>query len=156
MKTIAITAGFGDPFAEWARRLTGRINQLSNFVDDGIRCISIPAPPDGIPCLTMIGGWMWDYVPDDVERVLWLDCDIVVTSPIQLSDLPEGRFCAVRDLDSYRDMCKTVWPILDPVEHYFNAVSTLQRATLFLSLRNTRKSAWRQIRRAASMPIKIC
>ena len=67
--------------------------------------------------------WMkcciWDHVPDDCERIIWLDADIVLLQPFP--QLPEGDWCAVLDWPGTFHHAKEQWPSLRSVTQYFNA-----------------------------------
>jgi len=123
MKTVAVTAGMGRWFPEFAKKLADRVNHLASYVDDGIECIdaSSKLPWQDIRNHRMAGGWVWDAVPDDVERVVWIDCDAIPIRPLRLSELPEGRFCAVSDVGLSVEIAKEQWPPLRPVTSYFNS-----------------------------------
>jgi lipopolysaccharide biosynthesis glycosyltransferase len=73
--------------------------------------------------------YLWDLMPDSVDRILYYDRDIV---PMRaLGELPDADFAAAPDIDQVLERGKTLWPLFQQTRFYFNS-------GLMLARRNTR------------------
>lgn len=142
MKTVALTAGTNWWYPNASRRFAERWNRLSQYIDDPIPCIDLS---ERIPWKTLVHpmfvkGILWDYVDDDVERIMWFDSDTFACRVLGLHELPEHPFSAVREKDKVvrvvRDREK--WPHHRQVVEFFNAgvfIATREAMPVFDALR---------------------
>lgn len=118
MKTIAITYGDGE-YLLWVRRMAAhfeRLNDIPTLVIPPADC------PEGLPHPAWIKAWIWDFVPHDVDRIIWLDGDVVpMKSIVDLLPGDDIAFAAVEDIaPSVADARKT-YPPARGFAHYYNA-----------------------------------
>ena len=123
MRTVAVTAGVRYWYAEAAMRLTNRFNRLAAMIDDGFECINASRliPWDRIKDHRFCKAYIWDAMPSDVDRVMWIDCDCFQTRPIGLHELPDAPFAATRDTNWCAEQTREVLPGADEVVSFFNA-----------------------------------
>jgi len=122
--TIAIT---DDGFVRTVvSRSADRFKQLN-----GARPRIMTSPPKGAPAgihPAYYKAWLWDVVPDDVDRIMFIDYDMV---PVKaLGDLPDCAFAAVQAHASLQP-AMDVYPFFRKSKIYFNT-------GLFLAHRSTR------------------
>ena len=125
MRTVAVTGGLGNHYSLNAKRFTDRFNHLSQYVPDGFECINVNnllhtwrvVPLDQ----WFLKAYLWDVLPDDIERLVWFDCDIVQMRPIGLSDLPDVPFAAAPDSRWTDVNTFDLWPPSEDVERFFNS-----------------------------------
>ena len=136
MRTVAVTAGMQWWYPEAARRFTERFNRLASYRDDGFECVNANELLKGqwsrIKDHRFIKSYLWDVLPEDIDRILWLDCDMFQSRPIGLSDLPDVPWAAVRD---------TKWTDEKTREEYAwaqNEVIQFFNGGVFLAKRETR------------------
>lgn len=78
MKTLGLSIGIGQ---HWSDAATYACTQMQKHT--GIECRPIHDIP-GLPAgwnPSWGKAWLWDFVPDEVERILFFDCDIVCIRP---------------------------------------------------------------------------
>ena len=63
--------------------------------------------------------WLWDVVPDDVDRILYFDFDLVPLRP--LPEIPDAPFVAVPDAQWYSEAQAARYLLLDDTAKYFNS-----------------------------------
>jgi hypothetical protein len=68
---------------------------------------------------TYAKAWLWDVVPEDVQRILFLDFDVVPLRP--LPEIPDASFVAVPDAQWYVDRMRSMYPFIAKTRHVFNA-----------------------------------
>jgi len=61
---------------------------------------------------------IWEYVPEDVERVIYYDYDVLPLTP--LGELPKVDFAAAPDLKKSMDEAFEIWPLLRQYNIYFS------------------------------------
>lgn len=98
MKTLFVTAGHEWEFPSLAARSAARINDLADRFGS-VRAIDISkdVPWSKVKAATFGKAWIWDCVPDDVDRIIWIDCDAIVIRPVHEEMLPECIFGATYD-----------------------------------------------------------
>jgi lipopolysaccharide biosynthesis glycosyltransferase len=79
---------------------------------------------------TYAKAWLWDVVPEDVQRILFLDFDVVPLRP--LPEIPDASFVAVPDAQWYVDRMRSMYPFIAKTRHVFNA-------GFFVAHRDTRR-----------------
>lgn len=62
--------------------------------------------------------WLWDIVPEDTERILFVDSDIVPLRP--LPELPDAAFVAAPDAQKTVDNRALTFPFFERTGSYFN------------------------------------
>lgn len=63
--------------------------------------------------------WLWDVVPADTQRILFIDFDMV---PLRaLPKLPDAPFLAVPDAQWYLDRIRAMYPFFAKTRYVFNA-----------------------------------
>lgn len=63
--------------------------------------------------------WLWDLVPDTVERIMFIDFDLI---PLRaLPPLPDAPFLAVPDTPGYVDHMRGMYPHFAKTRHVFNS-----------------------------------
>lgn len=123
MRTVAITAGVHYWYPEAAKCFAERWNRLAGYVDDGFECIDLS---NVLPWKDMVDHCfckyhVWDVIPEDVERIIWVDCDCFQTRPVRLGELPDARFSAVPDAEQSQEKMRAGWPPAADVVRFFNA-----------------------------------
>lgn len=63
--------------------------------------------------------WLWDVVPDDTERILFLDFDVVPLRP--LPALPDAQFIAVPDAAYFVNHMRAQYPFFAKTRYVFNS-----------------------------------
>jgi hypothetical protein len=94
MKTLGICIGIGDPWAKAAAYACAAMR-----LHTGVECVlcdKIPQLPEGWNP-SWGKAFLWDMVPQDVERLLVFDADIVAIRPWSLP-APDDKFHAVREI----------------------------------------------------------
>lgn len=61
----------------------------------------------------------WKQVPSDIERIIYLDTDMLPLRP--LPELPDVDFAAAPERKEIYDECSAAWPIIQRTGTYFNA-----------------------------------
>jgi len=86
MKTVIVTAGCGE-YRPWAARLARRAGKVND-----LPCLDLSdsARWDGLTHPTWVKAQIWDLVPADVDRVVWLDVDVFPVQRMPLEDVPES------------------------------------------------------------------
>ena len=98
---------------------------------NGIRPHIITERPPSYPHQGYLGyakAWLWDMVPSDVERVLFMDFDVIPISP--LGDIPDCEFGAALATSSL-PIASDIFPFIRSSGIYFNT-------GVFLARRSTR------------------
>ena len=117
MRTIAVTAGTWKLEA-FAAAVARRFTAISEF-----------------PCLDLSGSmpwkhmkhpswcksWIWEFVPADVDRIVWIDADCFPLKPMKLADVPDAPFAAMNDSKGTFNAEKERCAFLKDVTRYFNA-----------------------------------
>ena len=121
---IAITDdGFARSVISRAADRFGRLN--------GVRPRVITTPPPGAPTdvhPAFYKAWLWDMVPDSVNRIMFMDFDII---PVRsLGDIPDCEFGACMGHSGLPGLSKCS-PFIRQTETYFNS-------GMFLAHRSTR------------------
>jgi hypothetical protein len=76
-----------------------------------------------------VKAWLWDLVPIDTQRILYMDYDVV---PLRsLPEIPDAPFVAAPDAQEYVDRRAVEYPLIAMTGRYFNA-------GLFVARRDTR------------------
>jgi hypothetical protein len=116
MRTLAVT--FGDHFYQWiAKAFAKRFEELNGIEAMAIDPLKCPNLEDPI----WVKAWLWDLVPEDVDRIIWFDADNVPIAPIaDLLPSFDYPFCAVLDLPE--TVQEAVWKAEEvrACDHYFN------------------------------------
>lgn len=89
MDTMMVTSGTG-PFAEFAPRVARLFKRLN-----GTKTMVIDEEPEKLRDPGFIKAYIWDLVPDHVERVVWVDADVVPFRSLPLEDVFGTPFAAV-------------------------------------------------------------
>lgn len=102
MRATAVCAATGEPYRRWARLLSERMNRLCMEADHGttaLPCVDISemVPWSTLPTAKACKGFAWDYVPDDIEVVVWMDADTFPMRAIYTSELPQSRLVALNE-----------------------------------------------------------
>lgn len=117
MKTVGVTFGDG-PFEEIAARLADRFSKVN-----GIPAYAIPvadAPP------MHSGNWMkaflWDWLPEDVERFVWFDSDVVpIASMMEFMPHPGVAFAGCEDVYAGgRQGAEWICPEVEGLDRFVN------------------------------------
>ena len=68
---------------------------------------------------TYAKAWLWDVVPEHVQRILFFDYDVV---PLRaLPEIPDAPFVAVPDAQWYIDRMRLTYPFFAKTQYVFNA-----------------------------------
>ena len=138
MNTAFVTFGSGK-FAPFASALARRLEALN-----GAPCVLLPVAPDGSDFLH-VKARMWDYVPADVDRIVYVDADTYPHKP--LGTLPDADFAAVPDaIETQRAAPRWYPPLACLASPYFNAgffVCTRATAPRFQILAALLRQGWR-------------
>lgn len=94
-KTLIITAAKGVRHERWAAQLVRHLNWLHG--DIPAIDLSRRVDWDAMSCPLMVKAHVWRLVPEQVERIVWIDVDTYVTRPIYGNELPTYPFSAVPD-----------------------------------------------------------
>ena len=127
MKTVAVAFGDGR-FKEYATAAVKRFEKL-NDVEGWF--LDIESLPRGLKHPSWAKAWIWNAVPHDVERVIWIDADVVPVRPI-MDVVPDFAipFCGVRDIDISRQEAEWDQDEVRGLRTYFNAgVFVVHRST---------------------------
>jgi len=118
MKTVVVSFGDGR-HAEYAKVALRRFEQL-NEVESWM--LNIEALPRGLSHPTWAKAWIWESVPSDVERVIWIDTDVIPIRPI-MDLIPDFAipWCAVEDIEISRQEAEWDKERVEGVRTYFNA-----------------------------------
>ena len=119
MKTVVVSFGDGN-YLEAAQTAVQRFSRL-NDVEPVL--LDIMQLPDRMPHASWAKAWIWDLIPDNVERAIWIDADVVPVKPM-MDLVPEfdAPFCGVEDHPRIGRQCAE-WhneEVLQ-LQHYFNA-----------------------------------
>ena len=69
--------------------------------------------------------WLWDVVPADTQRILFMDYDII---PLHsLPEIPDAPFVAAPEAQEYTDRRAVEYPIIAASGRYFNAGFFVER-----------------------------
>ena len=121
---IAITDdGFARSVISRAADRFGKLN--------GARTYVITTPPRGAPTdvhPSFYKAWLWDMVPENVDRIMFMDFDIIPIRP--LGELPDCEFGACMGYSGLPAISKCL-PFIQKTGMYFNA-------GMFLAHRSTR------------------
>jgi len=121
MKTVAITAGV-NVHRKWAGWLAERINKHASVFTDAITCLDISEKVEwkeiGNPVMVKLR--LWQYVGDDIERILWIDADCFVTRPIYEHELPTFPISAVSIIKGHRLVRRKDGPVIARLANFFN------------------------------------
>lgn len=94
MKTMGVTFGDG-AFLEIAEAMAKRFSEINDLETMVLDIDPLPPMPSG----TWAKSCMWDQLPEDVDRVIWFDADVIPIAPItDLLPHPDVVFAAVKDL----------------------------------------------------------
>lgn len=96
MRTVIVSAGCSE-HRRWAARLIQRAAALND-----VPCLDLSdvARWNGLTHPTWVKTQIWDLVPSDTDRVVWLDADIFSVRRMPLEDVPEdAAFSAVPEAD---------------------------------------------------------
>lgn len=119
MKTMVVSFGDG-PYQGIAETVVHRFQRLNDV--EGL-VLDIMQLPNNLVHPTWAKAWIWDLVPDDVERVIWIDADVVPVKPM-MDLVPEFDvpFCGVLDHPRATRQCAE-WhnEAVLQLAHYFNA-----------------------------------
>lgn len=116
--------------AQIAKRL-GRLNGCKvQVVDDTTlgRVTNIIASP------LFVRYYIWQLVPDDVDRVIFVNNDIIPMAPLPFNELPDCDFAAVADQPSVYEAVSARIPVIKRAGTYFNTnvfMATRKTAPLF-------------------------
>lgn len=112
---MAVTAGSGT-HRKFAALLAERFTKINAFpcvdISDDVCWKCLPDPYWVKPLI-------WQLVPDETERVLWLDADVFPIT--RVGPLPAVPFAAVQDIQRSFDADKDTYPPLEGVKSYCNA-----------------------------------
>ncbi|MCK6376013.1 MAG: hypothetical protein L6Q69_18205 [Zoogloea sp.] len=90
-----------------------------------------------LPHPAWVKAFIWDFVPEHVERLVWVDADAVCIRPF--GTLPGAAFSAVEDCDStFKGERKKLTPV-NECDRYFNSglfVCTRQSRPVFDELKD--------------------
>lgn len=119
MKTMAVSFGDGK-YSEFAKAAVKRFQRLNDT--EGM-VLDIMKLPPALPYSPWAKAWIWDLVPKDVERVVWLDADVVpIKSIMDLLPDFEVPFCAVLDsVKGGRQVAEWYDESVVELPHYFNS-----------------------------------
>jgi lipopolysaccharide biosynthesis glycosyltransferase len=118
MKTLVVSFGDGrylQPAQASVKRFS-RLNDVEGMVLD------INKLPERMEHPAWAKAWIWDQVPKDVERVIWIDADVVPVRPIMdiLPDFPVP-FAAVQDAKQSRQTAEWGNEKVEDLDVYFNS-----------------------------------
>ena len=121
MNTAVITAGIG-PHARWAKRLAERFRYLNPdltpvrvVTDRDVRRLGL-----GLASPMLVKAFLWDLVPADADRLVWIDADCLPVAP--LGEIPEcWQFAAREDFGGTRELAARSIPLAAKVGFYFNS-----------------------------------
>lgn len=83
-------------------------------------------------CPNFAKAWIWDLVPESVERILYMDIDTVPVRPID--EIPDVAFAAAHDVAWGAARAAEAWPVLGKQGNFFFSNG------IFLAHRSTRES----------------
>jgi hypothetical protein len=99
MDTLIVTAGNDRQYRFWTKRLVGRLNAWADDVPGALRAYDITPHIEwdkiGYPPMSKL--YVWRCVPEEINRVVWIDTDCYVARPIMHDELPWTPFSAVID-----------------------------------------------------------
>lgn len=124
MKTMAFTAGTRWWYPNASRRFAARWNRMSAYIDDGFKCVDLSERIDwkALKHPMFCKGFLWDYAPPDVERIVWFDSDTFACRPVGTGELPTEPFSAVREKDAVTEQVReSKWPGHREIIEFFNA-----------------------------------
>ena len=118
MKTLAVSFGDGR-YLKPARAAITRFSRLNDV--EGM-VIDIEKLPNGLDHPAWSKAFVWNVVPADVERVIWIDADIVPIGPI-MDIVPDFEipFCVAKDTDRSRQTAEWGDPAVKELRTYFNS-----------------------------------
>jgi len=97
-------------------RIADRFGKLN-----GVRPRVITSPPPGVPedvHPTFYKAWLWDIVPDRVDRIMFMDWDVLPVRP--LGEIPDCSFGACRGYSDIGPVSKYL-PFIRETGLFFNA-----------------------------------
>jgi lipopolysaccharide biosynthesis glycosyltransferase len=131
---LAVTISVGEtPFIrEQVDRAAERFQAINGFklnvLREGSIHHAVPGLLDRVAAPQFLKAYLWDLVPAGVDRLLYLDRDMVAVRPF--GELPDVEFGAV--LDHYKGLAdaQKVWPIFERTGIYFNSGLMLMRRSI--------------------------
>ena len=71
---------------------------------------------------------IWEYVPSDVDYVLYYDYDVLPLAP--LGKIPEAKFAAAPDIRKSMDAAFDIWPLLRQYNIFFSTSVMLSHRSM--------------------------
>lgn len=116
MKTVAFTAETNDGYRFLGSEVCRRFQELND-----IECRMLTADNFNFSKLRSphwVKLFLWNEADPDVERIIWLDVDVVLLRPI--GALPDAPFAAVHDEYSSFRHCKSMSEKVQALSKFFN------------------------------------
>lgn len=117
MRTVAVTAA-NLKLRPFAAAVAKRFTELSDF-----ECLDLSGsmPWSHMKHPSWCKAWIWDFVPADVERIVWIDADCFPLRPMELCHVPDADFAALPDARGTFTAEQGRCPFLAGLTRYFNA-----------------------------------
>jgi len=118
MKTMAVSFGDGhlDVGAKFAVERFAELNDVEAMVMDAEKI------PNNLNAAAYMKAWIFDAVPSDVERVVWIDADLIpIRSIIDVMPDYPIPFSAVTDAPKSRQIAEWDVPEVEEIRVYFNS-----------------------------------
>lgn len=140
MKTLAFTAESNSQYESLAVEVSRRFKELN-----GIEC-RVLTPSNfnftKVRSPHWVKTFLWEQTPDDVERILWLDVDVVLLRA--MDPLPDAPFAAVHDEFQHFNHCKSVSAAVRRLPNFFSTGFFMAQRASIPAFVEAQKNMWEE------------